>query len=253
MRTYPRSKRPIPHGPNAGPPNSTVGAAPGRALVLCQRTTASVTTARTTPNVWRIPSAAGRARPARGRQAPEPPLLLAAFAAAHALFFLLNKPSESKADGHAARHARVAAKPGRFSPQATNLAFSVTFALLNLLLAERLHLWLPRFGQLLRIVPPARARSAVALERVVGELGDDAADARGSTGRCERGRAPARHQTARFAGFLLEAQDGLVDGVRHGGHPLAVQAQVGACLARKGFRGSGRVQQRPLEFVRVHL
>ncbi|KAG7150318.1 hypothetical protein HYQ46_000741 [Verticillium longisporum] len=62
-------------------------------------------------------------------------------------------------------------------------------------------------------------------------------------------RSPAADQAASLAGFLLQPQHGLVDGMRHGSNPLARQSQIRAGLLGKRLGGSGRVEQRPLKFV----
>lgn len=226
-------------------------ASPRQPLILRQRATAAITP--TSSDVRRPAPSAGRARPPERAETAEPPLLLAPLAAAHALLLLLDEPAEPEAARRRradaattttrTAQARVAAEPRRLPAQPAELPLAVALALLDLLLGQRLELGLPLVAEVLRVVPPARALAALRGRRVVGVL----------RSACRAAETPAWDEAAGLAGLLLEAQDGLVDGVGHGRDPLAVESEVCAGLFGEGLCCSWGVQEGPLEPVGIYL
>lgn len=194
-----------------------MGAAPVKPLLIGEG-------ANTTSSIAEVgcPAAARGTRASEGAQTTKPPLLFRSLAPSHALLFGLDTQAEGQ-------------DPVGFSAQAAHLSLSVTLAPLDLFLGDGSNLGLPLSREPLGVVTPARVRQV----NGVGLLG-----AHG---------VPSGDEASSLAGPFLQTQHRLVDGMRQSQDPLAGQAQVGAGDLGEGLGSPGRVQERPLEPVRVDL
>jgi hypothetical protein len=68
----------------------------------------------------------------------------------------LIKESHAARLWHASQHASVTRESRRFTSHPADLALTVTFSLLDLLLAENFHLGLPFVSEMLVVVSPSR-------------------------------------------------------------------------------------------------